>query len=54
MNAIDLFSGAGGLTRATCDSGFNIVLSNEVNPVFAKTHHYNFRVFLWLQMILIT
>ena len=38
----DLFSGAGGLTRATCDSGFNIVLSNEVNPVFAKTHHYNF------------
>lgn len=42
MNAIDLFSGAGGLTRATCDSGFNIVLSNEVNPVFAKTHDYNF------------
>lgn len=42
MNAIDLFSGAGGLTLATRDSGFNIILSNEVNPVFAKTHHYNF------------
>ena len=42
MNAIDLFSGAGGLTRATWASGFNIVLSNEVNPVFAKTHGYNF------------
>ncbi len=42
MNAIDLFSGAGGLTLATRDSGFNIILSNEVNPIFAKTHHYNF------------
>lgn len=42
MNVIDLFSGAGGLTLATRDSGFNIILSNEVNPIFAKTHHYNF------------
>ena len=42
MNAIDLFSGAGGLTIATQNSGFNILLSNEVNPVFAKTHHENF------------
>lgn len=42
MNAIDLFSGAGGLTLATKNSGFNIILSNEFNPVFSKTHHYNF------------
>lgn len=42
MNAIDLFSGAGGLTLATYESGFNIVLSNEFNQVFAKTHHHNF------------
>jgi DNA (cytosine-5)-methyltransferase 1 len=42
MNAIDLFSGAGGLTLATKESGFTILLSNEINPVFAKTHHENF------------
>lgn len=42
MNAIDLFSGAGGLTLATKNSGFNILFSNEINPVFAKTHSYNF------------
>ena len=42
MNAIDLFSGAGGLTLATCKSNFHIVLSNEFNPVFAKSHHHNF------------
>ncbi len=42
MNAIDLFSGAGGLTLATVNSGFNILMSNEVNPTFAKTHSYNF------------
>lgn len=42
MNAIDLFSGAGGLTLATKEAGFNIVLSNEIDPIFAKTHHHNF------------
>jgi len=42
MIAIDLFSGAGGLTLATQNSGFDIILSNEVNPVFAETHRYNF------------
>ncbi len=42
MNAIDLFSGAGGLTLATQNSGFDILLSNEVNPTFAKTHSHNF------------
>ncbi|MDO4803262.1 MAG: DNA cytosine methyltransferase [Lachnospiraceae bacterium] len=42
MIAIDLFSGAGGLTLATRDAGFNIIVSNEINPTFAKTHDYNF------------
>ena len=42
MNAIDLFSGAGGLTLATKNSGFDIILSNEVSTVFANTHHHNF------------
>lgn len=42
MNAIDLFAGAGGLSIALKDAGFDIVLANEVNPVFAATHRLNF------------
>ena len=42
MNAIDLFSGAGGLTLALKDSGFDVLLANEVNAQFAETHSYNF------------
>ena len=42
MNAIDLFSGAGGLTLALKKSGFDVLMANEVNPRFAETHTYNF------------
>ncbi len=42
MNAIDLFSGAGGLTIALKSSGFDVLMANEINPVFVKTHSYNF------------
>ena len=42
MNAIDLFAGAGGLSVALRESGFNIVLANEINPTFAQTHRLNF------------
>ena len=42
MNAIDLFSGAGGLTLALRGAGFKVLFSNEINPKFAKTHEYNF------------
>lgn len=42
MNAIDLFSGAGGLTLALKGSGFNVLMANEVNPRFAETHNFNF------------
>ena len=42
MNAIDLFSGAGGLTIALRESGFDVVLANEINHRFAETHSYNF------------
>lgn len=42
MNAIDLFSGAGGLTLALKNSGFKVLFANEINPRFAQTHHYNF------------
>lgn len=42
MNAIDLFSGAGGLTIALKESGFDVILANEINHRFAETHSYNF------------
>ena len=42
MNAVDFFSGAGGLTIALQNAGFKVLFSNEINPKFAKTHEYNF------------
>lgn len=42
MNAIDLFSGAGGLSIALENSGFNLVLANEIVPRYAETHRLNF------------
>ena len=42
MNAIDLFSGAGGLSIALRDSGYKVLLANEISPIFAKSHSHNF------------
>jgi DNA (cytosine-5)-methyltransferase 1 len=42
VNAIDLFSGAGGLILALNKSNINVVLANEINPRFAETHYHNF------------
>lgn len=42
LNAIDLFSGAGGLTIALRKSGYSVLLSNEIDATFAETHKYNF------------
>ena len=42
MNAIDLFSGAGGLSIALRECGFNIIMANEINSRFAETHRHNF------------
>lgn len=42
MNAVDLFSGAGGLTIALRNAGFSVLFSNEVNAKFARTHEHNF------------
>jgi len=42
MNAIDLFAGAGGLSIALENSGFRILMANEINPRFAETHRVNF------------
>ena len=42
MNAIDLFSGAGGLSEALRESGFRILFANEINSTYAATHNLNF------------
>ena len=42
MNAIDLFAGAGGLSVALRETGFDVVFANEINPKFAETHKLNF------------
>lgn len=50
MNAIDLFSGAGGLSIALRDSGYKVLLANEISPIFAKSHSYNFPEVPLIQM----
>ena len=42
MNAVDLFSGAGGLLIALKRAGFNVLFANEINTRFSETHRYNF------------
>mgnify|MGYP002517775681 CR=1 FL=1 len=50
MNAIDLFSGAGGLSIALRDSGYKVLLANEISPIFAKSHSHNFPEVPLIQM----
>lgn len=40
--AIDLFSGAGGLSLGFEQAGFNVAASVEIDPIHSATHHYNF------------
>ena len=42
MNAIELFSGAGGILIALEECGVNTLFSNEIDPKFAQTHYHNF------------
>lgn len=42
LAAIDLFSGAGGLSIALKESGFQILFANEIHQSYAKTHKHNF------------
>ena len=39
MNAIDIFSGAGGLSHGMERAGINIVLANEIEKDFATSIH---------------
>jgi len=50
LNAIDLFSGAGGLSIALRESGYNVLLANEISPIFAKSHSHNFPEVPLIQM----
>lgn len=40
--AIDLFSGAGGLSLAFEQAGFDIAAAVEIDPIHCAIHHYNF------------
>lgn len=42
MNAVDLFSGAGGLSLGLERAGIKSVIANEIEKDFAKTHALNF------------
>lgn len=42
VNAVDLFAGAGGLSIALDNSGYSILLANEFDATYAKTHTANF------------
>ena len=41
-NFVDLFSGAGGITKGLSQAGFNPVVSVEINPIASATHERNF------------
>jgi DNA (cytosine-5)-methyltransferase 1 len=42
MNAIHLFAGAGGLSLGMEAAGINVILANEIEKDFAKTHESNY------------
>lgn len=41
LTAIDLFSGAGGLTLGLLNAGFDVLLSSDINAACAATHSHN-------------
>jgi DNA (cytosine-5)-methyltransferase 1 len=41
LQAIDIFSGAGGLSLGLVRAGVKVILANEIEPDFAQTHEIN-------------
>ena len=41
---VDLFSGAGGLSKGLCDAGFELVYANEIDNSFCETFDKNHNV----------
>ena len=39
---VDLFAGAGGLSLAFEQAGFNVAAAVEIDPIHCAIHHYNF------------
>lgn len=42
LTAVDLFSGAGGISVGLGDAGFDVLLANDLDPASAKTYRRNF------------
>ena len=38
---IDLFSGAGGLSRGLEEAGFKILFASDINPIYGETYRQN-------------
>ena len=41
VNALDLFSGAGGFSHGMRSAGFNVIAAVEFNSQIAETYKYN-------------
>jgi DNA (cytosine-5)-methyltransferase 1 len=42
LTVLDLFCGAGGMSRGFCDAGFEVVLAADKNQAAVRTYHKNF------------
>jgi len=42
LTAVDLFSGAGGISTGLADAGYDVLLANDLDSAAAKTYRRNF------------